>query len=69
MKQVNQSKLSALAVAVGLALSGWQAAAHAQDSEDAQDAASDDDPIEEITVTGRFISSSQQLVNERMNDA
>ena len=25
--------------------------------------------IEEVIVTGRFISSSQQLVNERMNDA
>ena len=25
--------------------------------------------IEEVVVTGRFISSSQQLVNERMNDA
>jgi TonB-dependent receptor len=27
------------------------------------------DDIEEVVVTGRFISSSQQLVNERMNDA
>ncbi len=33
----------------------------------AQDAKSED--IEEITVTGRFISSSQQLVNERLEDA
>jgi len=31
--------------------------------------AADDDQIEEVVVTGRFISSSQQLVNERMSDA
>jgi outer membrane receptor protein involved in Fe transport len=29
----------------------------------------DADAIEEVVVTGRFISSSQQLVNERMTDA
>lgn len=29
----------------------------------------DNSDIEEITVTGRFISSSQQLVNERLEDA
>lgn len=28
-----------------------------------------DDSIEEIIATGRFVDSSQQLVNERMNDA
>lgn len=28
-----------------------------------------EETIEEVTVTGRFISSSQQLVNERMTDA
>ncbi len=28
-----------------------------------------DDAIEEVVVTARFISASQQLVNERMNDA
>jgi len=28
-----------------------------------------DDDIEEVVVTGRFVSSSQALVNERMNDA
>ncbi len=34
------------------------------------DAAEDDDgEIEEVVVTGRFISSSQQLVNERITDA
>ena len=25
--------------------------------------------VDEVVVTGRFISSSQQLINERMNDA
>ncbi|MDJ0700140.1 MAG: TonB-dependent receptor plug domain-containing protein [Woeseiaceae bacterium] len=36
----------------------------------AQGAASNDDEvIDEIAVTGRFISSSQQLLNERMQDA
>ena len=36
-----------------------------------QQAQSEDgaDNIEEVVVTGRFISSSQQLINERMNDA
>lgn len=29
----------------------------------------DEGELEEVVVTGRFISSSQQLVNERMNDA
>jgi TonB-dependent receptor len=32
-------------------------------------ASAQDDGIEEVVVTGRYISSSQQLVNERMNDA
>ena len=36
----------------------------------AQDASSNDDEvIDEIAVTGRFINSSQQLLNERMQDA
>lgn len=39
--------------------------------QDQADEASDngDGDIEEVVVTGRFISSSQQLVNERMSDA
>ena len=38
----------------------------AEQDEEADDAKGQ---IEEVVVTGRFISSSQQLVNERMNDA
>jgi outer membrane receptor protein involved in Fe transport len=70
MKQVKSIKCTALAVAVGMAIAGWQTVAQAQET--GADAASQDaadGSIEEITVTGRFISSSQQLVNERMNDA
>ena len=40
----------------------------AEQQEEAVEAAAPED-IEEVVVTGRFISSSQQLVNERMNDA
>ena len=42
-------------------------AAQEEEVDAADDALADD--IEEVVVTGRFISSSQQLVNERMNDA
>ena len=63
MKQVKRNKLTALAV--GLALCGWQATALSQD----EDADEDEEFIEEIVTTGRFISSSQELMNERMNDA
>lgn len=49
----------------GVALAAWSAIAiccpaYAQD---------EDEPIEEIVTTGRYVSSSQELVNERMNDA
>ncbi|MDX1507339.1 MAG: TonB-dependent receptor plug domain-containing protein [Woeseiaceae bacterium] len=44
--------------AIAAATMSWQAA-FAQET----------DGIEEVIVTGRFISSSQQLVDERMNDA
>ena len=64
-----------LAVTVALLLGAalWQGQAFAQDQEDEDtaDAATEPagEPIEEVVVLGRFISSSQQLVNERMNDA
>ena len=47
-----------------------QGSLHAQEAA-GQDEEGDDakGQIEEVVVTGRFISSSQQLVNERMNDA
>ena len=34
-----------------------------------QMAVQDEEPVEEVVVTGRFISSSQALVNERLTDA
>jgi TonB-dependent receptor len=46
------------------ALSGWCSVAHGQD--EGADASGE---LEEVVVTGRFISSSQQLINERMDDA
>ena len=65
-----------LAVAMTIATAGWLAAAHAQSTEDtiptpdpAPQAKANDGQIEEIVTTGRFLSSSEQLVNERLNDA
>jgi TonB-dependent receptor len=47
-----------------------QVPALAQDTnEEAEEADDAEGQIEEVVVTGRFISSSQQLVNERMSDA
>jgi TonB-dependent receptor len=53
-----------LILATLLVASSWQLSATAQDIIDISEP-----EIEEVVVTGRFISSSQQLVNERMNDA
>lgn len=64
MKTVSKNLRTPLAIAVAAALAGWQPVAFAQ--EEGAEAAGE---IEEVVVTGRFISSSQQLVNERMNDA
>src|SRR5690606_17483396 len=63
---------------VALALLSWQALATAQDQEAPESviieptlpaAETSSGAIEEVTVTGRFLSSSQQLVNERINDS
>ena len=63
---------------VALALLSWQALATAQDQEAPESviieptlpaAETSSGVIEEVTVTGRFLSSSQQLVNERINDS
>src|SRR5210317_2140906 len=43
----------------------WPALVAAQEADENEDEGS----LEEVVVTGRFISSSQRLVNERMNDA
>jgi len=49
----------------------WQHAALAQSLDEVMQTQIEvaESEIEEVVVTGRFISSSQQLVNERMNDA
>ena len=66
-----------LALAVITVLVIWQAAAVAQEEgvnepsvpEPVFEEADAGESIEEVVATGRFISSSQQLVNERTNDA
>ena len=66
-----------LALAVTTVLATWQAVAVAQEEgvnepsvpEPVFEETDAGESIEEVVVTGRFISSSQQLVNERMNDA
>ena len=64
MKTVSKNLKTPLAIAVAAALAGWQPVASAQ-----EEGAEASGEMEEVVVTGRFISSSQQLVNERMNDA
>lgn len=61
---------------VALVACSWTLGAHAQAErvtvpapELALEQEDEDEAIEEIVATGRFISSSQQLVNERMSDA
>jgi outer membrane receptor protein involved in Fe transport len=72
MKIVDHKFKTSLAMLV-FAAGSWNAAAYAQDEERGTPApenqASDDEFIQEVVTTGRFISSSQQLVNERMTDA
>ena len=69
-KYTETLRLTMLAVAVA-----WAVPAAAQSDGDnaipepAAPLVEEDDAFEELIVTGRFIDSSQQLVNERMNDA
>jgi hypothetical protein len=67
-------------MAVALACVAWHAQAVAQEQDRERALAPpprleqpqeprDDESIEEVVVLGRFISASQELVNERMNDA
>lgn len=74
MNRINTGK-GRLAAAIALALASWQAPAGAQEPEIAEPEIAAPGPagqggasIEEVVVLGRFISSSQQLVNERIND-
>ena len=65
---VSKQSKRAIATAVALALGSWQATAVAQ--QDVEDAATPDDgTIEEVIFTGRAISATQELINERLTDA
>jgi TonB-dependent receptor len=77
MKIAEKFRKKPLALAVTTVLATGQASALAQEEgvnepsvpEPVFEEAEAGEAIEEVVVTGRFISSSQQLVNERMNDA
>ncbi len=79
MNTAGMVKKSALASAISLVLMSWQLPALAQQGDaqqiapPRQPAAVEDvetgEPIEEVVVLGRFISSSQQLANERIESA
>ena len=73
MKHAMQKCKQPLALAIAAVLASWQGVALGQEEPvvpepviEEQDAGRD---VDEVVVTGRFISSSQRLVNERMNDA
>ncbi|MEO1203392.1 MAG: TonB-dependent receptor plug domain-containing protein [Pseudomonadota bacterium] len=72
MKQTASASLSRVALGVLLAL-GSSGPALAQEQQVTPPAAPvqepDSEEIEEVVVTGRFVSASQALVNERMTDA
>lgn len=59
------SSRSTLALAVAAVLGSWQVQAAAQEEEPVQP----DGGIEQVVVTGRYLSASQRLVDERLNDA
>lgn len=67
MKTAGNYRKNPIAAGVALALALSAGPVLAQD--DATSDEADDGEIEEVVVLGRFISGSQQLVNERMNDA
>ena len=53
----------AVAVAIAAVLGSWQAPAMAQEQPEPQSG------VEEVVVTGRYLSASQKLIDERLNDA
>lgn len=67
----------ALTMTTGTIIGGWQAEALASEAiglappqmPRVEGDATADDSIEEVVVTGRFISATQELINERLNDA
>ena len=75
MTRTKTTVANPVAQAVALALLSWQPAATAQEvpppviSQPTLPAPESTGAIEEVVVTGRFISSSQQLVNERIDDS
>lgn len=73
MKNSKETRTKPVAFALVAALASWQGVAAGQEQPtvtqpviEEQDAGKS---VDEVVVTGRFISSSQQLVNERLNDA
>jgi len=63
-------KKSPVAFAVALTLVGWQAHAQvAPPGEPRVTSTQESGEVEEVVVLGRFISSSQELVNERISDS
>lgn len=71
MDTILERRRSTIGLAIALVLSCWQVTALAQDEEaaESESAPQPQQGVEEVTVTGRFLSSSQRLVNERLNDA
>ena len=70
MKTAGKFRKHPIAAGVALAIALAHGPVFAQDDEtDAAATPEDEESIEEVVVLGRFISGSQQLVNERMNDA
>jgi hypothetical protein len=65
MKTLSRRIKYAFVAATPVAALAFSGVALGEGAEDGGDSGN----IEEVIVTGRFISSSQQLVNERMNDA
>lgn len=67
------TKKKPISLAVAMTLIGWQASAYAQvaaPEEPRVEATQESgEVVEEVVVLGRFISSSQELVNERINDS
>jgi len=73
MNNFKQAVKKPLPLAIIAVLASWQGAALGQEEPDIPEPVIEEQAagknIEEVVVTGRFISSSQQLINERMNDA
>jgi TonB-dependent receptor len=73
MNNFKQAVKKPLPLAIIAVLATWQGTALGQEEPDIPEPVIEEQAagknIEEVVVTGRFISSSQQLINERMNDA